>query len=77
MVWIGRDLQGHPVPSPWDMDPGGSMDPVPLDQVASSPIQRGLEFQNMMGKHIKRRDAAFETTCNAIPVGIMGHPGWF
>jgi len=38
MVWVGRDLTDHllPTPLPWAGTPS-------LDQVAQSPVQAGLE----------------------------------
>lgn len=50
---------------------------LPPDKVAPSHVQPGLECQNVMGKQMRGRDAAFETTCTTIPVRIPGHPGWF
>jgi len=40
MVWVGRDLKDHLVPTP-----------LPLDQVAHSPIQPGLEHFQGGGSH--------------------------
>ncbi|NXP40728.1 RN169 ligase, partial [Leiothrix lutea] len=44
MVWVGRNLKVHPTPCPGQGDP-------PLSQVASSPIQPGLEHFQGWGSH--------------------------
>jgi len=39
MVWVGRDLKDHLVPTPLT----GGQGHLQLDQVGQSPIQTGLE----------------------------------
>ncbi|EOA97032.1 hypothetical protein Anapl_17450, partial [Anas platyrhynchos] len=46
MVWVGRDLKDHPVPPPCH-----GLGHLPLDQVAQSPIQPGLEHLQGWGTH--------------------------
>jgi len=46
MVWVGRDLKDHLVPTPC---PGQGH--LPLDQVAQSRIQPGLESFQGGGSH--------------------------
>ena len=45
MVWVGRDVKDHIVPN---LLPVGHL---PLDQVAQSPIQPGLEHSQGRGSH--------------------------
>ena len=46
MVWVGRDLQDHVVPTPCCRQGH-----LPLDQVAHSPVQSGLECFQGRGIH--------------------------
>ena len=46
MVWVGRDLIDHPVPTPC---PGQG--PLPPDPAASSPVQPSLEHCQGGGSH--------------------------
>lgn len=54
MVWIGRDLKDHKAPTPQCYRQGH----LPLEQVAHSPIQLGLEHlqgwgvQNLSGQPV-------------------------
>jgi len=38
MVWVGKNLKNHPIPTPC-----GGQGHLPLDQIAQSPIQPGFE----------------------------------
>ncbi|XP_061317325.1 keratinocyte-associated protein 3 isoform X2 [Pezoporus flaviventris] len=46
MVWVGRDLKAHPVPTPCHRQGH-----LPIDQVAPSPVQPGLEHCQGWGSH--------------------------
>jgi len=47
MVWVGRDLKDHLVPTP----PCHGQGYLPLHQVAQSPTQPGLEHFQGGGSH--------------------------
>ena len=46
MVWVGRDLTDHPVPTPCH-----GQGPLPPAQGAQSPVQPGLEPCQGAGSH--------------------------
>jgi len=48
MVWAGRDLKDHLVPTPSPCHEQGHLS---LDQVAQSPVQPGLEHFQGGGTH--------------------------
>jgi len=59
MVWVGRDLIDHLVPTPLHGEGH-----LPLDQVAQSPVQPGLEPFQAWGIH----------SFSGRPVPVAHHP---